>query len=149
MKRWPKFNEYGDLPTGIHRATLQEVVEHFGLKGSFQRWLLAERLRRIYSLAMSTGQVHRFLIFGSFVTDKPDPLDIDIFLLMSDTFDIRQVRGETRIIFDHLVAHNYEGASIFWMRRIAALGGEDAVIEQWQIKRNGKKRGIVEVLIDG
>ena len=85
-------------------------------------------------------------IFGSFVTDKPDPQDIDIFLLMEDIFDVRQVSGEARILFDHMAAQDYEGASIFWLRRIAALDGEAASIEHWQVRRDGKKRGIVEVL---
>jgi len=67
---------------------------------------------------------------------------------MEDTFDVRQTAGETRIIFDHLAAQNYEGASIFWLRRMAALDGEEGAIEHWQIKRDGKKRGIVEVLIN-
>ncbi len=145
MKKWPKFNNNGDLPRGIHKASLSDVIEHFG-KGNFQRAILAQRLDRIYDLAVETGQTARFIIFGSFVTDKPNPQDLDIFLLMEDTFDIRQVAGEARIIFNHMAAQNYEGASIFWLRRMAALDGEDAAIEHWQIKRDGKKRGIVEVL---
>ncbi len=145
MKKWPRFNKNGDLPRGIHKASLSDVIEHFG-KGNFQRAILAQRLDRIYDLAVRTGQMARFIIFGSFVTDKPNPQDLDIFLLMEDTFDIRQVAGEARIIFNHMAAQNYEGASIFWLRRVAALDGEDAAIEHWQIKRDGKKRGIVEVL---
>ena len=145
MKKWPKFNNNGDLPRGIHKAPLSDVIEHFG-KGNFQRAILAQRLDRIYDLAVETGQTARFIIFGSFVTDKPNPQDLDIFLLMEDTFDIRQVAGEARIIFNHMAAQNYEGTSIFWLRRMAALDGEDAAIEHWQIKRDGKKRGIVEVL---
>jgi hypothetical protein len=145
MKKWPKFNKSGDLPTGIHKASLSDVIEHFG-KGSFQRVVLAQRLHRIYDLAVETGQTVRVILFGSFITGKPNPQDLDIFLLMEDTFDVRQVAGETRIIFDHMAAQNYEGASIFWLRRMAALDGEEAVIEHWQIKRDGKKRGIVEVL---
>lgn len=145
MKKWPKFNNNGDLPRGIHKASLSDVIEHFG-KGNFQRAILAQRLDRIYDLAVRTGQMARLIIFGSFVTDKPNPQDLDIFLLMEDTFDIRQVAGEARIIFNHMAAQNYEGASIFWLRRMAALEGEDAAIEHWQIKRDGKKRGIVEVL---
>ena len=123
------------------------MIEHFG-KGNFHRAILAQRLDRIYNIAVGTGQTARFIIFGSFVTDKPNPQDLDIFLLMEDTFDIRQVVGEARIIFNHMAAQNYEGASIFWLRRMAALDGEDAAIEHWQIKRDGKKRGIVEVLKD-
>ena len=147
MKKWPRFNKNGDLPRGIHKASLSDVIEHFG-KGNLQRAILAQRLNRIYDLAVGTGQTARFIIFGSFITDKPNPQDLDIFLLMEDTFDIRQVTGEARIIFNHMAAQNYEGASIFWLRRMAALDGEEAAIKHWQIKRNGKKRGIVEVLKD-
>ncbi len=81
MKTWPYFNESGDLPYGIHQAALRDVVGHFG-KGSFQRAIVVERLQRIYSLAIETRQVARFIIFGSFVTDKLHPQDVDIFLLM-------------------------------------------------------------------
>ena len=147
MKKWPRFNKNGDLPRGIHKASLSDVIEHFG-KGNLQRAILAQRLNRIWDLAVGTGHMARFMIFGSFVTDKPTPQDLDIFLLMENTFDIRQVTGEARIIFNHMASQNYEGASIFWLRRMAALDGEEAAIKHWQIKRNGNKRGIVEVLKD-
>ncbi|MDP2647346.1 MAG: hypothetical protein Q8P24_20645 [Desulfobacterales bacterium] len=124
---------------------MRDVVGHFG-KGSFQRAIVVERLQRIYSLAMETGQVARFIIFRSFVTDKPHPHDVDIFLLMEDTFHVRNVSGEAWILFDHMAAQNYEGASIFWVRRLAAFDGEEAAIKHRQLKRDGKKRGIVEVL---
>jgi len=31
---------------------------------------------------------------------------------------------------------------------MSALDGEESAIEHWQIRRDGKKRGIVEVLIN-
>jgi len=82
------------------------------------------------------------------VTNKPRPQDVDVFLLMEDTFDLRQVSGEARVIFDHMAAQNYEGASIFWLRRMAIFNGEESAVGYWQVKRDGKKRGIVEVLKD-
>jgi hypothetical protein len=33
MKKWPDFNERGDLPPGIHQATLTQVLEHFKRDG--------------------------------------------------------------------------------------------------------------------
>jgi hypothetical protein len=145
MKNWPDFNDEGDLPPGIHQATLAEVIDHFG-KDTPQRRIIARRLEHIYTLAVRTGHLARFIIFGSFVTAKPDPGDIDIFLLMEDSFDAGQLSGETALIFDHLAAQNYEGASIFWIRRLAALEGAQATVEYWQLKRDGTKRGIVEVI---
>jgi hypothetical protein len=145
MQKWPAFDSNGDLPVGIYRATLTEVLEHFGT-GTLQRRLVGQRLERIYTLAVGTGQVLRFVVFGSFVTAKPNPGDVDIFLIMEDTFDAHQVRGEAAIIFDHLAVQNVEGASVFWIRRLAAIGGEHEALEHWQTKRDQTRRGIVEVI---
>lgn len=147
MREWPAFDNKGDLPVGIHRATIAEVLHHFGAN-SLQRWIVAQRLERIYRLAFGTGQVARFIIFGSFITAKPDPNDVDIFMLMENIFDSSQVSGEAAIIFDHMTAQNVEGASVFWIRRMAAIGGEQKALEDWQIKRDNTRRGIVEVISD-
>ena len=36
--------------------------------------------------------------------------------------------------------------SVFWLRRPAALGGEEETVAHWQIKRNGERRGIIEIV---
>lgn len=128
MKQWPTFNENGDLPPGIHQATLAHVLSHFG-QDTPRRRVMARRLEHIYTLAVGTGHLARFIIFGSFITTKPDPGDVDNFLLMEDTFDVSQLSGDTALIFDHVVTQNYEGASIFWLRRLAAFEGEAATVE--------------------
>jgi hypothetical protein len=121
------------------------VLQHFGTS-TLQRQIVARRLERIHKSAHITGQVARFIVFGSFVTAKPEPKDVDIFMLMEDTFDVSHLAGEAAIIFDHMAAENVEGASVFWIRRAAAMGGEQAALEYWQIKRDRTKRGIVEVV---
>lgn len=145
MKKWPAFDSNGDLPVGIHQATLTETLQHFGA-GTPHREHVGQQLERIFKLANSTGQVARFIVFGSFVTAKPAPGDVDIFLLMEDTFDIDQVDGEAALIFDHQAAQNILGASVFWSRKLAAIGGEQKTVEYWQIKRDNTYRGIVEVI---
>jgi Family of unknown function (DUF6932) len=145
MKDWPEFNEDGDLPVGVHQATLVEVVEHFG-RGNSQRRLVAQRLTRIYDLVISTNRMVRFVVYGSFVTNKPDPNDVDIFLLMEDGFDPAEVTSEADFIFDHMAAHTRGGASVFWTTRWGALGGEQMTIEDWQYKRDDTRRGIIEVI---
>ena len=80
------------------------------------------------------------------MTAKSEPNDVDIFLLMEDSFDVRQVSPQARLVFDHTAAQNLLGASVFWIRRAAALGDEQAAIAHWQIKRDGNKRGILEVI---
>lgn len=140
----PEFNEHGDLPPGIHRARLEDVVRDFGTTA--RRTVIVRRLQRIFQLVGSTGHLARFIVFGSFPTAKPEPNDLDIFLLMEDSFDVRQVSPEARLVFDHGSAQNLLGASVFWIRRAAALGGDEATIAHWQIKRDGNKRGVIEVI---
>ncbi|MBI3401241.1 MAG: hypothetical protein HY048_07445 [Acidobacteria bacterium] len=64
---------------------------------------------------------------------------------MADSFDVSMATGETRLLFDHLAAEAHFGASVFWLRRLAALDGEQAAVEYWQVKRGGQRRGIVEI----
>ena len=72
--------------------------------------------------------------------------DIGIFLVMADTAEARRVQDEAAIIFDHQTAQNIEGASVFWIRQLAALGREDEALAHWQTKRDHTRRGIVEVI---
>ena len=110
---------------------------------------MADRLSRVYQLVASTRQVARFVVFGSFVTSKVDPNDIDLVLLMEDTFDLSSVIGEASLVFQHLEADSHFGASVFWTRRAGAVGGESAMVEYWQVRREGGRRGIVEIVPEG
>lgn len=142
---FPEFNENGDLPVGIYKATLEKVLDHFG-KGSLQRQVVAKRLAKIYGLADSTGKLARFIIYGSFVTAKENPNDVDVFLVMTDDFSKNDYAGDARRIFDHLQTENKIKASIFWMLEMSVAVNEKVFIEGWQSKRDQTKRGIVEVI---
>jgi hypothetical protein len=141
----PPSTETGELPQGVHAARLEEVMLRFG-SGTLQRKLIALRLARIYELALATGLMDRCVVFGSFVSGKAEPRDVDVFLLMNDAFDLNAVAGEARILFDHAAAQAHFGASVFWLRRIAALPNEADLVSSWQLKRDGTRRGIVEVV---
>jgi hypothetical protein len=65
---------------------------------------------------------------------------------MENGFDMGPLGGDSRILFDHATAQAYFGASVFWLRRLAALGGEEQTIAEWQIKRDGTRRGIIEIV---
>jgi len=143
----PDFNNQGDLPPGIHKVTLREVIERFGTTPA-KRKVLALRLDRIYKLAVGTGHVARFIVFGSFITDKAEPNDVDVFILMENSFEFDKLVGEVRLLFDHGTAQTHFGCSLFWIRRLAAFDGEQATIEHWQIKRNGELRGIIEIVAE-
>ncbi|MDQ3754380.1 MAG: hypothetical protein M3371_06575 [Acidobacteriota bacterium] len=145
----PPFDAHGDLPAGVHQATLAEVISQFG-HGTPQRQLVTPRLKRIYELARRTGKLERFVIFGSYVTAKLDPNDVDIILIMRDDFREHDYTEEVLPIFNHLRAQRELGASIFWTRPGAVLlETVDSFLAHWQVKRDLSRQGIVEVIPEG
>jgi hypothetical protein len=118
----PALNTNGDLPQGIHAATLDEVFATFGNANS-GRGALFQRLERIHGIAARTGHLARFVVFGSFVTDKPVPNDVDVFMVFDDSFDASVCDSEVLLMLDHATADSHFGASVFWLRRPAAIVG--------------------------
>jgi hypothetical protein len=145
MMPLPDLTDSGELPLGVHRASLHETLVRFGA-GFGQRIAVGQRLERIHRIAAATGHMIRFIVYGSFVTDKPEPNDVDVFLVMDNAFDGNTLQGESAVLFDHAAADAHFGASVFWVRRLAALDGEQAMVEYWQAKRGGGQRGIIEIV---
>ncbi len=141
----PPLTEDGELPLGVHAASLREVLDQFGI-GPAQRKAVALRLARVYRIAQATGHLARFVVFGSFVSNKLEPNDVDVFLIMADTFDATHLKGDAPLLFDHAAAQAHFGSSVFWVRHLAAWQGEQAAVEFWQVKRGGGRRGIVEII---
>ena len=73
---------------------------------------------------------------------------MDVILVMNDSFDGDTLHGESAVLFDHAAADSHFGASVFWVRQLAAIGGEPSLVEYWQAKRGGGKRGIIEIVED-
>src|SRR5947209_4153128 len=138
----PAFDENGDLPIGIYRLSLREALDHFGAE-SVQRQAVARRLEQICKIAGTVHEIVRLVVFGSFVTAKPTPNDVDVFMLMDDAFDASTLGGDVKLLFDHATAQAFFGASVFWLRRMATFGDDQTAVEYWQVKRGGGKRGIV------
>jgi hypothetical protein len=142
----PPFDAQGELPEGIYQATMDEVITRFGT-GTAQRELLVSYLLRIYALIRATGKLERFIIFGSYVTAKADPNDVDVFLVMAEAFNVDEMSGDTRVIFSHTQAQSRLRASVFWATRSTSMMNIDALLVGWQTKRDQTRRGIVEVII--
>lgn len=139
-----EFNEAGDLPEGIHTSSIQEVVARFGV-GTDQRRRVTANLIRIYQIAQETGKLDRFLIFGSYITTKPEPNDVDVVLVMTDDFNPMLLPLAERSVFDHQQADQQFGASVFWIRPAMLFEPLAQFVAAWQNKRDRTRRGIVEI----
>ena len=142
----PNFNNQGELPEGVHPATLDEILARFGA-GTHQRQAVTARLLRLYHLVKATGKLERFIIFGSYITAKAEPNDVDIFLVMAEDFNVDDQTGETREAFSPLRAQRQFEASVFWVSRGTSLANIDGLVAGWQTKRDLTRRGIVEIIL--
>ena len=115
-------------------------------RGSAARTHGFARLRHLHELAARTTKLLRFIVFGSFVSDVPVPRDVDVVLVMDADFRIEDAPRESRTVFSHADAEARFGARVFWVRE-GMLSDEamGMLLETWQTKRDGSKRGIVEV----
>jgi hypothetical protein len=140
----PEFTSEGDLPIGVHEANWQEVQSHFGTATSRRVWLFG-RLQALVELAAKTGELRRVFIWGSFVTTKPEPKDIDVLLIMDEGFEVDQIARPSRVVFDSVRAKLLFESDVFWAR---ATIGEEVLrlwLDTYQVSRAFRKRGIVEL----
>lgn len=89
----PEFNERGDLPPGIHVATIDEVIIRFGNLKSLKRKNLGSNLRELFNFVKHYAV--EMYVDGSFITSNPAPKDIDLIIVFSDTFR-RNIQGINR-----------------------------------------------------
>ena len=70
----PPFDERGNLPPGIHTATLKEIERRFAL--TEHRRLLFNGLKRLLA-NLKAADCTTFYLNGSFITNKEEPADYD------------------------------------------------------------------------
>jgi len=119
---------------------MAEIVARFCSGEIRERW--KSILREVIALAGRTESLEAAYIFGSFVTAKAAPADIDLFLVMSRDFSSNHVVGRARLLFDRSRAAIVWGICIHW---ITARTDRAPFLETWQLRRSGGQQGIVEV----
>ncbi len=99
----------------------------------------------LLDLAAANGKLSRAFIWGSFVTAKPAPKDLDILLIMDEDFEVEAIAAPAQAVFDSVRANLLFEADVFWAR--SSIGHEllDLWLETYQISRSFLKRGIVEL----
>lgn len=131
----PGFDQNGNLPRGIHRATLAEIADRFGC-GSETRREQMDALRWLVALAMRAG-IERLLVDGSFVTRKRKPNDIDCVLLVGREYprDV-DARQELR-----------EGLPFVHIQIVDQAGFDEFANRIFATDKSGNPRGMIEVIL--
>jgi predicted nucleotidyltransferase len=142
----PDLNGDGELPAGVHVADWDAFESRFGGPSPRRLWLLG-RLRALLELAATGGRLRRLFVWGSFVTGKPAPRDLDVLLIMSEDFEVDPLPASVQAVFDSTRAKLLFEADVFWAR--ASIGKEalDLWLSTYQTSRSFRKRGIVELVL--
>lgn len=140
----PELTADGGLPPGVHIADWQEFQSRFGGSSTRRVWL-SGRLRALLELAATTGKLRRVFVWGSFVSAKAAPKDIDLLLIMDEDFEVDRVDARARTVFDSVKARLLFESDVFWAR--VSIGEEmlDLWLDTYQVSRTFQKRGIVEL----
>jgi hypothetical protein len=130
----PPFDDFGNLPLGMHRCTVEELIARFG-SGSDERTTEMSELVHFIDMAKRAG-VSRLMVNGSLVTGKLAPNDVDVVFLPGPDYP----RQGSLLDNDELV----------WPFLQIIVAADDADFESWAIKqfstdRKRRSKGVVEV----
>jgi hypothetical protein len=131
----PEFNDEGNLPAGVHLASLEEVAVRFGQETELRR-VQMESLGWLVDLARRAG-ASRLIVNGSFTADKPEPNDVDCVLLIGPGFP-HDDEAERELL---------EGLPFIELK-IVEEEGFDFLIEQFfATDRREVPKGMIEVVL--
>lgn len=132
----PNLNDNGYLPSGVHVATIEEVLERFG-SGSEERVAEGQSLQWLIPMCRRAG-IARLIIGGSFVTDRWEPKDVDCVLAPGNSFS-----AESDAAFALQAGLPY--LSIQLAESEAELSF--FINDLYATDRMGRRKGLVEVLL--
>jgi hypothetical protein len=144
----PEIDTNGNLPPGIHAATLKETQARFGV-GSEPRQLQSHLLELVVEAALCYPTIKRVLVWGSFVTAKSQPNDLDYSLVVSVEHSQARIAGEHERFIVPFAARQYYGTDTGYL--LIRDYPFELYIEQMDFigNRNRVSCGIVEISLRG
>ena len=139
----------GFLPPGIHAATLREVQERFGSASGVRR-RQTDLLRQIVDAAREYDNIKRILVWGSFVSNKLEPVDLDYSLIVSiehGRTDVR--RGHRRFLVPADARRHYGVDRSYLVIKDYPLDVSAERLDFICRTREQAPRGIVEISLRG
>ncbi len=132
----PSFDEFGNLPPGMHPCAVEELSTRFG-SGSEEREVEISELLHFIEAAKTAG-VRRLMVNGSFVTAKSAPNDVDVVFLPGPDYP-----GN---------GQKLDGDELVWPFLQVIVAADDADFEAWAAQefatdRNKRSKGLVEVML--
>jgi hypothetical protein len=104
----PEFELNGNLPPGIHLTKLSEIRTRLGV-GSVARQHQMNLLQMVADAAQNYSTIKRILLWGSFITTKPEPNDLDYSIVVGVNHRQVQINPEHRRFLVGVDARQFYG----------------------------------------
>jgi len=130
----------------IQLIPLDEFAKQFGASTP-RRQFLFDQARLVISLLRATGQVKRVFVFGSFVSEKPNPNDVDFFVVMAEGFTTSHLKGKIAEVFQNEACRIRYGVDLFWVTEAI---GESHILDMREVfsrDRRQQHQPILEIKI--
>jgi hypothetical protein len=124
--------------------TFEEIRQQYG-ESTPHRQFLCGRLQTVIQLLSATGALRHLYLFGSFVTTKPAPRDLDCLVVMASGFTTAILRSPLLEIFQNDTGRLYYQADVFWVTEAIGKAQIDAMLRVFSRDRDGTPQPIVEV----
>lgn len=145
----PDLQSNGMLPPGIHAASLAEVTSRFGGR-SAARARQARLLSQVVAAAIEYQTTKRVLIWGSFVTGKPAPADLDYSVVVSVDHDQTTIaEAHERFLLPVIAKRRYGVDAGYVLIRDFPVSVYVDRVHFVCMSRDGKPRGVVEINLRG
>ena len=122
----------------IRQFQLDEIEHQFGMLTD-RRAELYQRFKTWLAVAQSTLQLRRVWIFGSFVSGKTEPGDLDVLALFAEGFDPANLKADVGIWFDHEICREINEIDLFFMTESTPKEAFDLIIETFRYNRTGQE----------
>lgn len=125
-------------------ASVEEIRTLFGLRTP-RRQFLFQQLQTVIHRLRATKEVKQIYLFGSFVSGKESPNDIDLFVVMNGTFSTKNLSGKDLDVFQHDVCRILFHADVFWVTETVGADRIEDLLDVFSRNREGHAQPIVEV----
>lgn len=126
--------------------SLAEIRQRYG-EHTARRQFLWQRLQTIVQLLTATGALLRLYLFGSFITAKPNPGDLDCLAVMASGFTTDHLPPSLVTVFQHDVCRLYYQADVIWVTEAVGQEHLDALLAVFTRDRSGNPQALVEVAL--
>jgi len=125
-------------------ASLDDLRIRFGTSTP-RREFLFRQLEIIIDQLLVTRNVSQIYLFGSFVSGKASPNDVDLLVVMNAGFSTTQIGGKVLELFQHDVCRIRYHADLFWVTEAVGNARIEDLLEVFSRDREGRTQSVVEV----